>query len=174
MTWPQRRTSAEEWRAQREADRAARKRGGWDYRDVEVRPGGLLVGNVFVGEPGDASPFGALFGRELEASDEITADGLYEVSSICRRIGVSAHARLFECECARYFVAHWQAKRCMACRKAKARALMREFTAARSAKRAQARAARAPRACATCGEPMTVVRSTKRFCSDGCRNAARP
>lgn len=138
----------------------ARKTGGGDYRAVEQRSNGLFVGNVCIDEPDEVASFVAAnrIGRRSPPGR------LY--SSAQKALGLSSSARLHYCRtCDAPFIAHPTAARCLSCRKAE----QAEALAARNAKRAEAREI----ACTHCGQPAQAARSTKRFCSDRCRQTTR-
>jgi hypothetical protein len=134
----------------------ARRRGGLDYHDVEQRSNGLFIGNLRVDGPLESGPD--------------TSRWLSEPAKDI--LGLSSRARLFRCSCGGWFIAHWSAKQCMGCRGAAGRARLRAYTAQRSAERAERRESRQAK-CGWCSRLMAVSRSTKRYCSDTCRQAAR-
>jgi hypothetical protein len=72
--------------------------------------------------------------------DACLDDGLSEPAK--RDLGLSQLARLFRCSCGGWFIAHWSAKQCLACRKAAVRSRQRAHTAKRSAERAERRESR--------------------------------
>ena len=134
--------------------RAVRQQGGLDYEAVEAKPNGLFVGNVCVhdesyGEsdpwPRWVAPYGPL--------------------------RLSPRARLHKCGCGAFFIAHWSARVCLACRKAETLAKVRAYTAERAKLRAERRANPPTGKCQNCGKPTPALRSTRRFCSAACRQA---
>jgi hypothetical protein len=135
----------------RKAARLTRRTGGPGYREVEERPNGLFVGNLQV--DGDAL-YGWLSPSTREALD------------------IGENYRLRQCPCGQHFIAELHFHLCNACRQGKEKAVLAAFTAERTARRLQARATSCAH-CAHCGRAMVAARSTKRFCSDKCRNASR-
>jgi hypothetical protein len=160
------RTSVEMSDAEEAAVRAARRR---DYRDVEDRGrDGLFVGNVKI----EASYRDMLYYSENPGIRRRHLRTGTLPPSVMEALDVYYSECLHECGCGRKFIAHYTLRLCRTCRearRAKARDAFAAYTADRAAKRAEAR----PKACARCGQPMTTQRSTKRYCSDACRNAAR-
>lgn len=137
------------YRRPAEEQRRIRNAGGLCYRAVEERQGGLYCGDDFVCRPEDhwggdkGTPIDRIGGRYNDPS-----------------------SRLFRCHCGAWFIGHWSAKQCVVCRHQEKNA---KFSAQRSEKRAEARAARPAIACEGCGKPVPAQRSTRKYCSDACR-----
>ena len=136
----------------RERRRKIRHDGGPDYHDVKARKTGLFVGATRV-------DIGVL------------SDGEWLSFDAERALKLSGHARLHHCACGAWFIDHWAAKTCLACRKATILARARAYTAERAANRKRARKNRKGR-CYHCRKPMPVERGTRRYCSSACRQAA--
>jgi hypothetical protein len=154
--------------------KALRRTGGPGYRDVEQRPNGLFVRNLRVDKESPEDLERAAFMREMggrrprfRLSD---LDRLpHSVAEALDLPALGYHHRLRQCPCGQHFIATWRFHRCNTCRQGREKALLTAFTAEKAAKRAAARATH----CAHCGKAMGAARSTKRFCSDKCRNASR-
>jgi hypothetical protein len=90
---------------------------------------------------------------------------------------VSARAYLHRCGCGALYIASFEQKACIGCRRAAALERFRRYTDQRSADRAEAREGLV---CDRCGEALPVERrqqrphprSTRRYCSNACRQAA--
>jgi hypothetical protein len=98
-------------------------------------------------------------------------DSLWPYPSLPRDLDHSPRARLHKCGCGAFFIAHWSARVCLACRKAETLAKVRTYTAKRAALRAERDANPPTSKCENCGKPTPALRSTKRFCSAACRQA---
>jgi hypothetical protein len=140
----------------RNEERAIRRQGGIGYRDVSKRGERLLVGKVEVGRMLHGKP----------------AYGIIHPDA-ARRLGLPEHGfayRLRQCpHCNECFIAERHFRICTSCRQGREKWILDDFTAERAAERAARRATH----CARCGCEMTARRSTRRFCSDKCRNAER-
>jgi hypothetical protein len=86
------------------------------------------------------------------------------------RLGVSQpECWLQRCGCGAHFVASFRQKTCLACSRAAALDRFRAYTAERSADRAEPREGFV---CERCGAAIPSERSTRKFCTDACRQAA--
>jgi hypothetical protein len=153
--------------------KALRRTGGPGYRNVKKRPNGLFVGNVRIDQesPEDMALAKAL--REMGRKPAWhSPDHLPPSVAEALDLGTGYHHRLRQCPCGQHFIATWRFHRCNACRQGKEQKVLAAFTAERTAKRLAARATSCAH-CANCGKAMVAARSTKRFCSDKCRNASR-
>jgi hypothetical protein len=148
--------TAEERTRQREQRRRIRNAGGLYYRPLQERQGGL-----YLADRRDDKGFVC----ETPTEDERDPMGWWWPASA----RLSDPTRLFRCNCGTWFVGHCSAKQCFACRRKEKNA---KFSAERSEKRAEARAARQLIHCESCREPMAAKRSTRKYCSDACRQRA--
>jgi hypothetical protein len=155
---------------ERAARKAMRRQGGDGYRDVEDHgKDGLFVGNIKIEH--DAVDLET----ELMRPPRQRFQNGRLPHSVAKALDlpmVGYDYRLHDCACGRKFIAHYSFKLCQACRQGRQDALRSKldaFTADRAANRAETRQT----ICAHCGQPMTTQRSTKRYCSDACRNAER-
>jgi hypothetical protein len=141
----------------RNEERAIRRHGGVGYHDVSRRGVCLLVGKVEVGR--------MLYGKP--------AYGGAIYPDAARRLGLPDHGLAYRIRlcphCKECFIAEKHFRICTSCRQGREKEILSAYTAERAAERAARRAT----VCARCGCAMTASRSTKRFCSDRCRNAER-
>jgi hypothetical protein len=173
------------------------------YRDVAERDGRLYVGRVLVAPlDADGKPIGLRWGGVLptkiadklglpvergkrllaEYGESVAADlgERYDLRS-CRDRVISYNRYGHDYEqrvnpgCGAWFIveAASSLRCCAQCRTAIDRARVARWTAKRSAKRAAACEQRRPIACAVCGKPLAAIRSTRKTCSDKCRQALR-
>ena len=104
-----------------DAERRAVRQQGGRYEAVEAKPNGLFVGNVCVRDESLDDP---TLGPRVRATSPQPL----------------AQRRLHECGCGAFFIAHWSARVCLACRKAEMLAKVRTYTAERAERRAERRA----------------------------------
>ena len=109
----------------REQRRKTRHEGGPDYHDVKARKTGLFV-------------------RATRVDIGVLSDGEWLSFDAERALKLSGHARLHHCACGAWFIDHWAAKTCLACRKATILARARAYTAERAAQRKTASAPPGP------------------------------
>jgi hypothetical protein len=151
----------------RERDRQFHKenyrRGGALYEDLADgdNSGDLLLDGEVVGTVADLEHYGSGHPIPFVHNDGLDA----------RPRRFDSRARIHRCTCGAYFIAHRTVTACLACRRKVEAARLRAYTAERSAKRAEARRNRSGQ-CERCGKPTPIERSTRRYCSPACRQAA--
>ena len=135
-----------------------RRSGGLDYHDVEARPDGLFIGNFRVHD-------------ESYRDHRLWPQGAPHTSAVRDPYYFPPRTRLHKCGCGAFFIAHWSTRICLACRNAKTLVKIRAYTAERAKVRAERRANPPTSRCENCAKPTPALRSTKRYCSNACRQA---
>jgi hypothetical protein len=147
------------------------------YHDVTERKGELYVGRIRIASLDDLDASGRpwLSDKALDKLPPLPKWRQNYVLQKCGRAlyddsgrwdGISRCTNRFICSSA------CRQPSCRACREQGDRERKARFIEKRSRARANARYARPPVACAVCGEPIAAERSTRRYCSDKCRQRA--
>jgi hypothetical protein len=98
-------------------------------------------------------------------------DGVLTPATLAR-LAFPRTARLRQCVCRRWYIAHWQARWCSdQCRLPHRAAMTRRENARRAELRAEWRA-RSNSWCRHCRGPLHAARASRLFCSAKCRQAA--